>query len=272
MQNNKVSEKNKISSAELFKELEVLKEKEKGLDKEELKLLRFEIKQIRDILIERHLYIAEILAKKYINKGIEYDDLYQVASLGLILALDRFNIDKGYEFSSYATPTIVGEIKRYFRDKGWVIRVPRRIQELSKKINAAKIELSQSLQTSPSIDQIADYLDVSSEEVIEAMDASQVYTPQSLDRSIDNSSDDKELNIGDLLGVEDKNYESIEIMDFVKDIMNQLNEIERKIVVYRYFERMTQIAIAEKLQISQMTVSRMEKKVIKKFRKELEKI
>ena len=88
---------------------------------------------LRDELIEKNLYIAEILAKKFMNKGIEYDDLFQVASLGLVLAIDRFDVSKGFEFSSFATPTIVEEIKRYFRDKGWVIRIPRRIKDLQKK-------------------------------------------------------------------------------------------------------------------------------------------
>ncbi len=97
-------------------------------------------RKIREELIERHLYIAEILSKKYANRGIDYDDIYQVASIGLIYAIDRYDIDKGFEFSSFATPTIIGEIKKYFRDKGWTIRVPRRIQELSKKINNAKID------------------------------------------------------------------------------------------------------------------------------------
>ncbi|NLW52317.1 MAG: SigB/SigF/SigG family RNA polymerase sigma factor [Tissierellia bacterium] len=236
----------------------------------ELKRLKNRIKLVRDRLIEHHLYIAEILSKKYVNKGIEFDDLYQVASLGLIFAIDRFDVSKGYEFSSYATPTIVGEIKRYFRDKSWVIKVPRRIQELSKKVNMARVELSQELQKNPSIDEIAEYLEISTEEVIEVMDASQVYSPQSLDRSLDSQNDDKDVSFGDLLGFEDKNYESIETMDFIKNTMDKLKDIEKKILVYRYFDKMTQIAIATELGVSQMTVSRIEKKIIKKFRQELD--
>lgn len=236
----------------------------------ELKRLKNRIKLVRDRLIEHHLYIAVILSKKYVNKGIEFDDLYQVASLGLIFAIDRFDVSKGYEFSSYATPTIVGEIKRYFRDKSWVIKVPRRIQELSKKVNMARVELSQELQKNPSIDEIAEYLEISTEEVIEVMDASQVYSPQSLDRSLDSQNDDKDVSFGDLLGFEDKNYESIETMDFIKNTMDKLKDIEKKILVYRYFDKMTQIAIATELGVSQMTVSRIEKKIIKKFRQELD--
>ena len=111
----------------------------KSVNKPEIKELfnkysKTKDRALRDELIEKNLYIAEILAKKFMNKGIEYDDLFQVASLGLVLAIDRFDVSKGFEFSSFATPTIVGEIKRYFRDKGWVIRVPRRIKDLSKKV------------------------------------------------------------------------------------------------------------------------------------------
>ena len=105
--------------------------------------------EIRNELIRRHLYIAEILSKKFLNKGIEYEDIFQVASLGLIYAIERFDVNRGFEFSSFATPTIIGEIKKYFRDKGWSVRVPRRIQELSKKINVAKNTLQQTLQKHP---------------------------------------------------------------------------------------------------------------------------
>lgn len=261
---------------DLFVKFDDLRKKELDLqksqptDEEELKSLKKQIKRVRDKLVESHMYIAEILAKKYVNKGIDYDDLYQVASLGLIYAIDRFDISKGFEFSSYATPTIVGEIKRYFRDKSWVIKVPRRIQELSKKVNTARVELSQELQRIPSIDDIADYLDISSEEVIEVLEASQVYTPQSLDKTLDSTNEDKDVSFGDLLGFEDKNYESIETIDFIKNTMDKLKDIEKKILIYRYFDKMTQIAIAEELGVSQMTVSRIEKKILKKFRQEIE--
>ena len=115
-------------------------------------------KKLRDELIEEHMYIVDILSNKYVGKGIEKDDLYQVASLGLIYAIDRFDPTKGYAFSSFATPTIMGELKRYFRDKGWVIRVPRRIQNLYKKINKDKKILHQELQRTPTVTDIADYL------------------------------------------------------------------------------------------------------------------
>ena len=141
---------------------------------------------IRNELIQRNLYIAEILSKKYINKGIEYEDIYQVASLGLIYAIERYDITKGFEFSSFATPTIIGEIKKYFRDKGWSIRVPRRIQELSKRVNTVKNELQQETHKTPRISDIAEKLGITQEEVLETMDAAGAYAPISLDVKYDN--------------------------------------------------------------------------------------
>lgn len=227
-------------------------------------------KQTRDELIEQHLYIAEILSKKYANRGIEYDDIYQIACIGLIYAIDRYDIDKGFEFSSFATPTIIGEIKKHFRDKGWTIRVPRRIQELSKKINNAKVLLSQELQRSPTVEDIAKHLECTEEEVLEAMEASKVYTPQSLDITYDSNSEDKDVNLSDLIGEEDKNFRKIENNDFLIKTMEKLNEVEKQILVERYFNKRTQVSIAKMLDISQMTVSRIEKKVLEKLRKEVE--
>jgi len=242
----------KMSEKELFKAYSVNKDKE-----------------IRNELVGRYLYIAEILSKKFINKGIDYEDIYQVASLGLIYAIERFDISKGFEFSSFATPTIIGEIKKHFRDKGWSIRVPRRIQELSKKINAAKNTLHQKLQRTPLIKDIAEYLECSEEDVIEAMEASQVYTPKSLDLTYDNDGEDKDIQLMDLIGESDKNYDEIENRDFLDKVIDKLNEIERKVLRDRFFDHKTQMQVAEELQVSQMTVSRMEKKIIEKFRKEL---
>lgn len=227
-------------------------------------------KDIRDELIERHLYIAEILAKKYTNRGIDYDDIFQVASLGLIYAVERFDVDKGFQFSSFATPTIMGEIKKYFRDKGWTIRVPRRIQELSKRINNAKVKLSQDLQRVPTLKDLAEYLGATEEEILETMEASQVYSPQSLDIPYD-SMDDSEVTLSDFIGEDDIHFTKIETNDLLEESMKILNDVEKQILIDRYFNKETQVVIAEKLDISQMTVSRIEKRVLKKLRKELEK-
>lgn len=245
-----------------------------SLDSKELFKLYQEDKDIyiRDILIGRYLYIAEILSKKYVNKGIDFDDIYQVASLGLIYAVQRFDINKGYEFSSFATPTIIGEIKKYFRDKGWAIRVPRRIQELSKKVNNAKVKLSQELQRAPKIKDIADYLEVTEEAVLEALEAGYVYAPKSLDVSYDNNGEDKDVQFRDIVGSDDKNYQAVEYNDFIKDALTKFNEVEKKIINDRFFENKTQSQVAGDLGVSQMTISRLEKKIIKKFKSELDKI
>lgn len=229
--------------------------------------------KLRDKLIEANLYMAEILAKKYVNKGVDYDDLFQVASLGLIYAIDRYDFSKGFEFSSFAMPTIVGEIKRYFRDKGWVIRVPRRIQENSKRVNNAKYQLTQDLGRTPTIKDIAEYVNLPEEDVLEILEASKVYAPQSLDQTLESSgnSDDKDTNLIDVIGEEDKEFNFIENEDFIKSVFSKLTEVEKQIIIGRYFEEKTQVLIAKELNISQMTVSRLEKKALQKFREELNK-
>lgn len=249
---------------------------DKPLSKEERKSLFAEYaetgdKEIRDILIEEHLYIAEILAKKYTGKGIDYDDIFQVASMGLIFAVERFDPSKGFEFSSFATPTIIGEIKKHFRDKGWTIRVPRRIQELSKKINDTKLSLAQKNQRTPTIQEIAKTLDITTAEVLEVMEASKVYSPESLDMTFDSGGEDRELTRGDRIGVEEEYFNKVELNDFIQRAMENFNDVEKTILIDRYQYRKTQVSIAEKLGISQMTVSRIEKKLLEKMRKEIEK-
>ncbi len=249
----------------------------KALSKKEIKDLfkSYSISKdskIRKILIEEHIYIAEILSKKYANRGIEYDDIFQVASIGLIYAVDRYDVNKGFEFSSFATPTIIGEIKKHFRDKGWTIRVPRRIQELSKKINNAKVFLAQELQKSPTIKEIAEYLNHTEEEILESMEASKVYSPQSLDLTYDSNNSERDINLADLIGEDDVYFGKIENADFILTAMEKLDDVEKQILIERYFNKKTQVSIAERLGISQMTVSRIEKKVLGKLRKEVEKI
>lgn len=226
---------------------------------------------IRDILIERHLYLARILSRKYINKGVDYEDIYQVASLALIYAIDRYDITKGFEFSSFATPTIVGEIKKYFRDKVWTMRVPRRIQELSKKISNAKLVLEQENKRYPTTKEIADYLEKSEEEVLEAIEASYGYQPISLDTPNNEDSEDKDITLGDKVGYDETRFADIEQKDFLEKFTRTLNEVEQKIFNDRFIENKTQSVIAKDIGISQMTVSRVEKKIIEKLKNEYRK-
>lgn len=226
---------------------------------------------IRNEIFEKYNYIAIIISKKFINKGIEYDDIYQIACIGLILAINRYDIEKGYEFSSFATPTILGEIKKYFRDKGWTIRVPRRIQELSNKINKTKVTLSQKLQKTPTIKDIAGHLNESEENILESMEANNMYIPKSLDGSLDNSKETSSVKISETIGFDDDNFTTFVNKDFIESVLKKLNQLEEKIIIERYFNNKTQIQIARELNISQMSVSRIERKVLNKFKVEFEK-
>ncbi|QSX07912.1 SigB/SigF/SigG family RNA polymerase sigma factor [Alkalibacter rhizosphaerae] len=222
--------------------------------------------EIRNEIFKEFMYIPEILSKKYINKGVDYEDIFQVASLGLIYAIERYDPSKGYEFSSFATPTILGEIKKYFRDKEWIIKVPRRIQELSRKINMSKDHLQHKLMRPPTIRDIAEYLEVSEEEVIEAMEGSYAYSPTSLDVRISNSKDENDLSLFEVLGMEDQNISEVEDKDLIKNIFAEMDEYDRKIIIDRYYNNKSQSDIASELGVSQMTISRLEKKIIKKLR------
>lgn len=220
---------------------------------------------LRDKLIEKNLYIAEILSKKFIGKGIDYDDIFQIASLGLILAVERYEPSRGFKFSSFATPTILGEIKRYFRDKGWTIKVPRRVQENTKKVKDAYHHLSVVNGEVPTVKEIADYLGIDTDEVLLAMDAGKVYTPQSIDYEI--GTDDKKTALSDIIGDDDQSFKDLEDREQLDSLMKNLSNTEKEIVRKRFFEQKTQLEIAKELGLSQMSVSRIEKKAIKEIKK-----
>lgn len=222
---------------------------------------------IRNELVEKYLYLVDILIRKYLNKGVDYDDLYQVASMGLVFAVERFDIDKGYEFSSFATPTIIGEIKRYFRDKGWAMKVPRRLKEISAKIPTAKEELYGKISRNPTVKELAEYLGYTEEEILEAMESGQAYGTYSLNQAFD---DDGENGEGSTLekytGVEDTGYASFENAEIIKSVIDEMDDIEKMIFKKRFIENETQQDIAAELDVSQMTVSRLEKNIKEKFK------
>lgn len=222
--------------------------------------------EVRNQIFEKYKYMAEIISRKYINRGIEFDDIYQIACMGLIFAIDRFDITKGFEFTSFATPTILGEIKKYFRDKGWAIKVPRKIQEISRKVNEYSNILSNQLHRAPTIKEIAEYANSSEEEVLEAFEAGKMFNSQSLDEKFDMNSDDSDLSLMDIVGEEDKHFIRIENKDFIDKSMNKLNDLEKDIITKRFYHNKTQSDIAKELNISQMTVSRIEKKSLEKLR------
>ncbi len=211
--------------------------------------------RLRDELVADHLGLAEYLARRFANRGEPLDDLVQVASLGLLKAVDRFDPSRGLEFSTFATPTIVGELKRHFRDKGWAVRVPRRIQELHLQLNTVVSSLSHELGRSPTIAEIAREARVSEEEVIEALEAGQAYRSASLDAPGGAGDDDVSLSEG--LGAEDPAMADAERRVTLSPLLAEFAPREQTILHLRFFEGCTQSEIARKLGISQMHVSRL---------------
>ncbi len=218
----------------------------------------------RDALVERYLPLAESLARRYQHSGQALDDLVQVASIGLLKAVDRFDPDRGVNFESYAIPTILGELKRYHRDQGWSVRMPRRLQELTLQIKDSIPQLSQELGRSPTIAEIANHAQLSQEEVLEAMDAQDAYASISLDAPIDEGSESTTLS--DRLFVDNEDFELAEQWAEFEPHLRALPDREQRIIVLRFFRDWTQSQIAEELGISQMHVSRLLSQTLQKLR------
>lgn len=211
--------------------------------------------RLRDELVRAHLPLVEYLARRFRNRGEPYDDLVQVATIGLIKSVDRFDQERGVEFTTYATPTIVGEIKRHFRDKGWAIRVPRRLQELKLSLARATADLSQTLGRSPTVAELATHLQISDEEVLEGLESANAYTAISLDAP--DGTDSDAPAVADTLGGVDDALEGVEYRESLKPLLEQLPPREKKILLLRFFGNMTQSQIAAEIGISQMHVSRL---------------
>ncbi len=225
---------------------------------------REEVQQgYRDQLVQLHLPLVDHCARRFRNRGEPYDDLLQVGTIGLIKAVDRFDVERGVEFSTYATPTIVGEIKRHFRDKGWTIRVPRRLQELRLSIGAATADLTQELGRSPTPSEIADRLDVSVEDVIEGIESSGAYSTLSLESG---ESEDGVGSLLDTMGSVDENIATVDVRESLKPMLAQLPAREKKILLLRFFRGMTQSQIAAEIGVSQMHVSRLLNRTLAQLR------
>ncbi len=222
---------------------------------------------LRDDLVTAHMGLAEYLARRFTNRGEPLDDLIQVAALGLLKAVARFDPERGLEFSTYATPTIVGELKRHFRDKGWAVRVPRRVQELHLRLGSVVSILSQELGRSPTIGEIAQSAAVSEEEVLEAIEAGHAYRFTSLDAPAGN---DEELSLSSELGAEDQGLIDSEHRVALSPLIAQFPPRERMILHLRFFEGMTQSEIAGRLGISQMHVSRLLARALAQLRSQAE--
>jgi RNA polymerase sigma-B factor len=221
---------------------------------------------LRTQVIEDHMGLARRLARRFRDRGEPMEDLTQVAALGLVNAVDGYDPARGCEFIGYATPTIVGEIRRYFRDKGWRIKVPRRLQELRIRVSRAKAELSQTMSAEPTVAELAAYLGIDPHEVNEAIDAARVYQPASLSAPAGPGSD---LGVADLHGDDDPGIEAVDNREAVKPLLAALPERERRILALRYFGELTQAQIAEELGISQMHVSRLLNRTLGTLRAQL---
>jgi RNA polymerase sigma-B factor len=211
--------------------------------------------KLRDHLVEMHLPLVEYLARRFAGRGEPLDDLVQVGTIGLIKSVDRFDTDRGVEFSTYATPTIVGEIKRHFRDRGWAIRVPRRLQELRLSITTATADLTQQHGRSPTISELAVSIGVTDEEILEGLESSNAYATLSLDAP--DSGDDRALSMIDVIGGDDEALEHVENRETIKPLLEALDPREKHILTLRFFRGMTQSQIAAEIGISQMHVSRL---------------
>ncbi|MFF8641800.1 RNA polymerase sigma factor SigF [Streptomyces sp. NPDC015345] len=225
-----------------------------------------EYAELRNQLVRMHLPLVEHLARRFRNRGEPLDDLTQVATIGLIKSVDRFDPERGVEFSTYATPTVVGEIKRHFRDKGWAVRVPRRLQELRLSLTTATAELSQLHGRSPTVHELAEKLAISEEEVLEGLESANAYSTLSLDVP---DTDDESPAVADTLGAEDEALEGVEYRESLKPLLEDLPPREKRILLLRFFGNMTQSQIAQEVGISQMHVSRLLARTLAQLREKL---
>ena len=222
----------------------------------------------RDLLVEGHLPLVRALALRYAGRQESVDDLVQVGAIGLIKAIDRFELDRGVELATYAVPTIIGELKRHFRDKGWAVHVPRRLKELSLQLNQLVEELAGQLGRSPTVSELAAAAKVDDEDVVEALDVSHAYSAVSLSGTP--GDDDSEIGPIASLGVDDPGFETSDNRVLLEPALVLLDDRERRILELRFSEGFTQSQIAKEMGISQMHVSRLIRKALESVRHELE--
>jgi RNA polymerase sigma-B factor len=221
--------------------------------------------ELRNKLVTGHLPLAEHIAARFSNRGVPREDLVQVATLGLINAVDRFQPDRGTDFLSFAVPTVMGEVRRHFRDASWAMHVPRRLKELNLAINAASAELSQRLGRAPTPSELGKHLDLTPEQVYEGLEAGNAYHSMSLDEALSPEADSDPL--GDTLGQPDEALDGVENYESLRPLIEALPERERQILTLRFFRHMTQTQIADRIGISQMHVSRLLSRTLENLRK-----
>ena len=225
-----------------------------------------EYESLRNDLVVAHLNLVRFLALKFANRGEPLDDLVQVGTVGLLKAIDRFELDRGVEFTTYATPTIVGEIKRYFRDKGWAVKVPRRLQELNLSVNRANEKMAVELGRSPTVAELAERLNATEEEILEAQELGQAYNLLSLDSEVSGEGEKKSQTLADTVGITDSGLEMLEDRANLERAFHVLTGRERVIIYLRFYESVSQTEIAKRLNVSQMHVSRLQAKALEKLR------
>ena len=220
---------------------------------------------IRNQIVEKYLYIADILAKKFVGRGVEYDDLKQVASYALLRGVDRFDPDLGMQFTTFITPTITGEIKNYFRDKSRLVKLPRRLGEIHSAVKKFTSEYEAKNGEKPTVNVIADKLSLTEEEVVRAME---IGGTLSLD-TMANDEDGEKTSLYSLLSDDEDKYETFETKEMLLSAMRDFSDTEKKLIKYRYKDELSQSDTAKKLGVSQMFVSRMERKLLQKLKEKL---
>ncbi len=222
--------------------------------------------QLREQLIMSHRNLVRYLAGKFANRGEPLEDLVQVGLIGLINAIDRFDPDRGTKFSTYATPTIVGEIRRHFRDKSWSMKVPRRLQELNLAASKAADELGQKLGHAPTIQEIAKHVGASEEETLEALELGNAYDTVSLESKVAHDGDAAPLTLAEFVGDLDQDLQNVESYGDLKQAMEFLEPREKAIIYYRFFKDLSQTEVAKRLNVSQMHVSRLQQRALRHLR------
>jgi len=225
--------------------------------------------EIREELVVAHLNLVRYLAVRFANRGESIDDLIQVGTVGLIKAIDRFDNERGVEFTTYATPTIIGEIKRHFRDKGWSVKVPRRLQELNLAVNRAVETLALELGRSVTVSDLAARLEASVEEIIESQELGQAYNVLSLDTELAAEGEARSATLLDYVGSHDEALELFENKANLESAIHVLDPRERVIVYLRFYENLSQTEIAKRLNVSQMHVSRLQARALSKLKQSL---
>ncbi len=223
--------------------------------------------QLRDRLVEMHHNLVRYLAGKFANRGEPLDDLIQVGTIGLINAVDRYDAERGTKFSTYATPTIVGEIRRHFRDKAWSLKVPRRLQELNQAAAKAQEALGTSLGRPPTIQEVAIRIGATEEETLEAIELGNAYETVSLDSKMMGESDSAPLTLAEFVGAEDESLQSLESYGDLDQAIESLEPRERAIIIHRFFRDMSQAEVAKQLNISQMHVSRLQTRALTQLKR-----